>query len=144
MNREKHYKLLEQMYGQAPIHSFYLDISLKVEDHKSTVTLPVRKEFCHAGAAVHGSVYFKLLDDAAYFAVQSVVHDYFIVTTQFDIQLLRPVTSGTLIAIGEAHFIANNLFAATAELRDEKGRLIAKGQGQFMKSKMALEDVFSN
>lgn len=144
MNKEEHYHLLEEMYGKAPIHSFYQDIQLSVSENKAQVTLPMRKEFCHAGMAVHGSVYFKMLDDAAYFAVQSVVHDYFIVTTQFDIQLLRPVMDGYLTAKGSAHFVAKNLFAATAELFDEKGRLIAKGQGQFMKSKMALEQVFTN
>ncbi len=46
------------------------------------------------------SVYFKALDDAAFFAANSVVEDVFVLTTNFNIQLLRTVTEGTLIATG--------------------------------------------
>lgn len=141
MSKEKHFKKLLDIYDIAPIHSFYKDIKLEVRELEATITLPVQSTFFHGGLAVHGSVYFKLLDDAAYFAVQSEVEDYFIVTTQFDIQLLRPVNSGILRAEGKAYFIAQNLFAGSAEIYDDKDRLIAKGQGQFMKSKLPLSKV---
>ena len=36
---------------------------------------------------MHGSVYFKALDDAAYFAVSSLVTDYLLVTVSFNLHL---------------------------------------------------------
>ena len=35
--------------------------------------MPIKKDYFHALEAIHGSVYFKILDDAAFFAAQSVV-----------------------------------------------------------------------
>ncbi|MFT5822943.1 MAG: hypothetical protein ACI8ZM_004200 [Crocinitomix sp.] len=136
-----HFEQLIKMYAKAPIHDFYKNITLEVADKKSTVTLPITSNFFHAGMSTHGSVYFKLLDDAAYFACQSVIEDYFIVTTNFNISLLRPITKGTITAIGEMDFTSKQLFTATAELFDERGRLCGKGQGQFMKSKLQLSAI---
>ncbi|NOQ75045.1 MAG: hotdog fold thioesterase [Crocinitomix sp.] len=136
-----HFDRLIKMYAKAPIHTFYKDITLEVTDKESTVTLPIRPDFFHGGMSTHGSVYFKLLDDAAYFACQSVIEDYFIVTTNFNISLLRPITKGTVTAIGKMDFNSQQLFTAAAELFDERGRLCGKGQGQFMKSKLSLSAV---
>lgn len=38
-------------------------------DGEAEVSIEVGRELFHASGAVHGSVYFKLLDDAAFFAV---------------------------------------------------------------------------
>ena len=136
-----HFDRLIKMYGKAPIHDFYKNIELKVAENESSVTLPISPRFFHGGMSTHGSVYFKLLDDAAYFACQSIIEDFFIVTTNFNISLLRPITSGTITAIGKVDFTSQQLFTATAELFDERGRLCGKGQGQFMKSKLPLSAV---
>jgi uncharacterized protein (TIGR00369 family) len=136
-----HFERLIKMYAKAPIHTFYKEIKLSVEENKGTITLPITPNFFHGGMSTHGSVYFKLLDDAAYFACQSVIEDYFIVTTNFNISLLRPITKGKIMAIGKMDFASQQLFTATAELFDERGRLCGKGQGQFMKSKLSLSAV---
>ncbi len=136
-----HFERLIKMYAKAPIHNFYKNIDLKVEANKSSVSLPITPDFFHGGMSTHGSVYFKLLDDAAYFACQSVIEDFFIVTTNFNVNLLRPITKGTVTAIGQMDFSSKQLFTATAELFDERGRLCGKGQGQFMKSKLPLSAV---
>lgn len=136
-----HYERLLKMYARAPIHDFYKGIEMVIEPKKSTITLPIDARFFHGGMATHGSVYFKLLDDAAYFACQSEIDDFFIVTTSFNINLLRPITKGIIKAVGEVDFMSLNLFTASAKLYDEKGRLCGTGQGQFMKSRMALESV---
>jgi acyl-coenzyme A thioesterase PaaI-like protein len=50
------------------------DLSSKTDS--SGVVLPHH----HSIHAVHGSVYFKALDDAAFFAVNSLVEDVFVLT----------------------------------------------------------------
>lgn len=136
-----HFERLRNMYAKAPIHNFYENIALEIEPGKSTVTLLIKTDYFHGGMSTHGSVYFKLLDDAAYFACQSEIEDYFIVTTNFNVNLLRPITKGTIKAIGEVDFVSQHLFTAGARLYDERGRLCGTGQGQFMKSKLALSAV---
>jgi len=136
-----HFDRLIKIYAKAPIHNFYKGIELVVEENKSTVILPITPNFFQGGMSTHGSVYFKLLDDAAYFACQSVIEDFFIVTTNFNISLLRPINKGNITAIGKVDFTSQQLFTATAELFDARGRLCGKGQGQFMKSKLPLSAV---
>lgn len=136
-----HFQRLEQMYARAPIHEFYEGIRIKVEEKKTEIQLNIDRRYHHAGNFAHGSVYFKMLDDTCYFACQSVVTDFFLVTSSFNIHLLRPIFTGVIVARGNVEHQSQNLFTASALLFDEAGKLLGSGQGQFLKSKMRLEDV---
>ncbi|WP_298221104.1 PaaI family thioesterase [Flavobacterium sp.] len=137
----EHHRKLERMYLSAPVNTeIYNGITLKVSDEKAELTLKVEDKYFHAAYAIHGSVYFKMLDDAAFFAVNSIVKDVFVYTVSFNIQLLRPVTNGLIKAVGEVKFKSKNLFIADSILYDEKGREVGRGSGNFMKSKMELTE----
>ncbi|WP_309642613.1 PaaI family thioesterase [Flavobacterium sp.] len=136
-----HYQKLERMYLSAPVNTeIYNGITIEVSDEKAQLTLKVQDKFFHAAHAIHGSVYFKMLDDAAFFAVNSIVKDVFVYTVSFNIQLLRPVSNGLIKAVGEVKFKSKNLFIADAILYDEKGRAVGRGSGNFMKSKIELTE----
>lgn len=138
---EKHFKKLENMYHFGPINQeLYKGVQLTVGQERAEIIQPVDSKFFHAGQSLHGSVYFKLLDDAAYFAVQSTIHDAFIYTTTFNIQILRPVKTGTIKAIGKVTFKSKNLFIADAVLYNEKNQEVARGSGTFMKSQLPLDE----
>ena len=119
----------------------YFKPSIAIGDGEAEIRIEVDPKFFHAAGAVHGTVYFKALDDAAFFAANSVVEDVFVLTTNFNIQLLRPVTEGTLIAKGTLVSETKSLLIADAELRDHRDRLVGRGTGSFMKSRMQLKDV---
>ena len=72
----EHYTALERMYLSAPINSFYSP-EIWISHGEAEIAIPVKPEFFHAAAAVHGSVYFKLLDDAAFFAANSLIDEHF-------------------------------------------------------------------
>jgi uncharacterized protein (TIGR00369 family) len=137
MDREEHYRKLERMYGRAPINEFFRP-TLKVTEGRAEITLEADQRLHHAAHAVHGSVYFKMLDDAAFFAVNSAVTDYFVLTVQFDIHLMRPVVDGRIRAVGRLVNPSRRLYVAESELFDERERLLARGSGSFMPSRMAL------
>ena len=138
----EHFERLIRMYDAAPIHNFYEGIKLSMEENKARIELEMTDDrYFHAGMSTHGSVYFKLLDDAAYFACQSMIKDNFIVTTAFNTQLLRPILGGKIYAEGIMEFESSQMFSATSKLFDEKGRLCGTGHGQFLKSKVPLEAV---
>ena len=136
---ENHFRKLERMYLSAPINSgFYHGITLVISAEKAELSLNIEPKFFHAANAIHGSVYFKMLDDAAFFAVNSIVRDIFVYTVSFNIQLLRPVTKGIIKATGELKFKSENLFIADSTLLDENNKLVGRGTGNFMKSKISL------
>jgi len=92
----------------------------------------------HAAHAAHGVVYFKVLDDAAFFAVQSLVTDVFVLTVQFTLYLLAPVVDGEIVASGKVVHESKRLFLAEATV-EAGGRTIARGNGSFMRSAIRLE-----
>ncbi|WP_237144858.1 PaaI family thioesterase [Pontibacter pamirensis] len=62
----------------------------------------------------------------------------FYVTSSFQLNLLRPVNGGTLKAVGTLRSISKNLFVAEATLYNERGKEVASGTGQFMRTTQPL------
>jgi uncharacterized protein (TIGR00369 family) len=133
----EHFRKLERMYHAAPINAYFQPV-LTVADGEAEVAIRVRPEFFHAAAAVHGSVYFKALDDAAFFAVNSVVTDVFVLTVSYNVYLTRPISEGNLRAKARVVHRSRQLFLADAELFDDRSRQIARGSGSFMRSAIPL------
>ena len=142
MNKKEHYLQLENMYLAAPINKIY-GPTIAIEECRAEITITVKEDFYHAANAVHGSVYFKMLDDAAFFAVNSIVEDVFVLTGTFETKLLRPITKGKIVAKGILTSNWGNKFEAEAELFNEKGKLVATGKGTFIKSKILLASIDS-
>lgn len=138
MNSE-HFEKLRNMYLRTNINTKIYDTTeCKIESGKATISLMISEKYFHALGAIHGSVYFKLLDDASFFAVNSLVEDAFVLTTSFNINLVRPANRGRITAIGEVRFKSKHLFAAESTLYDSAGKEIAFGTGNFVKSKFGL------
>ena len=133
----EHYRKLERMYLSAPVNDFFRP-TIEIEQGRAVITNPVRKELFHAAGAVHGSAYFKVLDDAAWFAVNSLVTDVFVLTTTFTTYLTRPVTSGTLTSIGEVVNEGRTQWLAQAIVYDDENHEVGRGSGTFVKSRNPL------
>ncbi len=137
MSNETHYRKLERMYASAPINEYFRPV-LRVSEGHADVEIAVRPEFFHAAHAVHGSVYFKALDDAAFFAVSSLVPDVFVLTVTFNVYLTRSISEGTFIAAGRVVHRSRQLFIAEAELVDGQSKQLGRGSGSFMRSAIPL------
>ncbi|WP_435197077.1 PaaI family thioesterase [Natronomonas sp. EA1] len=134
-----HFEKLERMYLDAPTNDHY-DADISIEEGRAEVTVPVSEKHHHAANAVHGSVYFKALDDAAFFAANSLVEDVFVLTTNFNIHLTRPVSAGHIHAVGEVVNDHPRQLIAEAVAHDDEGNQLARGSGTFAKSSMALDE----
>jgi len=136
-----HYKKLENMYLAANVNTMIFDTTTcTISNGAAEIGLTVSEKYFRGLGAMHGSVYFKLLDDAAFFAVNSIVTDAFVLTTSFNINIIRPVNKGKIRAVGKVRFKSRQLFAAEAILYNENGKEIAFGTGNFSKSKMELTE----
>lgn len=134
---EEHFRKLERMYNTAPINDFFRP-DIKVSQGRAEVRVQVRRDFFHAAGAAHGAVYFKMLDDAAWFAVNSLVTDAFVLTVDFTVNLTRPFNRGLITSIGEVPHHGGGTFVGQSKLLDEKGRVLGMGRGVFIKGKKPL------
>ena len=133
----EHCRKLEQLYLAAPINAFYSP-EIWISQGETDITIRVKPEFFHAADAVHGSVYFKLLDDAAFFAVNSLIDEYFALTASFTTYLLRPISEGIMKASGKVVYAGARSFIAESVVTDGEGNDIARGSGSFVTSKIKL------
>ena len=140
MSKEEHFRKLEKIFHEGPVNKIFKPV-LKVGYQTAVVEMAVRPDYFHAGNAMHGAFYFKMLDDAAFFAANSVVEDVLLLTSSFNIHFLRPVNSGKIKAVGNLKFISKNLLMAEAQLLNDRDKEIGFGTGTFMKSKVLLEEM---
>jgi acyl-coenzyme A thioesterase PaaI-like protein len=84
-------------------------------------------------------VYFRALDDAAFFAVNSRVREVLVLTVSFTVHFARPVASGELRAVGRLLHGSGRLFLAEADLLDGAGTFLGHGSGVFTRSAIPLD-----
>jgi uncharacterized protein (TIGR00369 family) len=133
-----HFETLVAMYDRAPINKWFRP-SLRIpEEGRAEIEMTVREDFYHAAGAIHGAVYFKALDDATFFAAQSLVTDCFLVTSSFQLYFLRPVSEGQLLARGQVVSRSKRLYVVEGVLLDSRGKEVARGSGTFMPSSIQL------
>jgi uncharacterized protein (TIGR00369 family) len=132
-----HFQRLAAMYVNGPINQFFRP-AIHIDGGFAEVRMAVRPDMHHAAHAAHGAVYFKMLDDAAFFAVQSLVTDAFVVTVSFSVQLLAPVVDGEMIATGRVVHQSKRLYLADSVI-EVGGQQVARGNGSFMRSSVRLD-----
>ncbi len=133
-----HFETLITMFDNAPINKWFRPMLRIPEEGRAEIELLVREDFYHAAKAIHGAVYFKALDDATFFAAQSLVTDSFLVTSSFQLYFLRPVSDGNLLARGNVVSRSKRLYIAEGVLLDSRGKEVARGTGTFMPSSIQL------
>lgn len=134
-----HFRRLENMMHSAPMVKL-TGARVSIREGEAEITLPVRRKFFHAAGALHGALYFLALDNAAFFAVNSLVEDVFVLTASLTTYMTRPVTEGTLKAVGKVVSRGRTQFIAESVLYDADGREVGRANGIFVKSRTPLSD----
>jgi uncharacterized protein (TIGR00369 family) len=137
---ESHYQGLISMYAAAPINTIFKPC-LKISEGYSEILIDLDSKYHHSGGGVHGSVYFKMLDDAAFFAANSLESEFFLLTTSFTTYITRPVSSGQMRAVGKVVNQNRTQFIAESVVYDLEGREIGRGNGVFVRGKLRLADA---
>jgi uncharacterized protein (TIGR00369 family) len=135
---EEHYRRLERMYLAAPINAFFKP-SIQIGKGTAEIKVTVDSRFFHAAGAAHGSVYFKSLDDAAFFAVSSLMEDAFVLTSNFNLYFHAPVAAGVIRSVGKVVRGGGSSYLAEAVLYNDQNEEIARGSGTFVKSKIKFD-----
>ena len=136
-----HFRALERLYASAPINrTFRSTLGIEAEG-RARIDFTITPETHHAAGAAHGAVYFKMLDDAAFYAANTLITDRFLLTTSFNLHFTRPVRAGRVVAQGRWISGRRRVLVAEAWLTDEAGEMIGRGTGTFMRSHIGLSGL---
>ncbi len=136
-----HYRALETLYDSAPINRLFASELTITGRGRARIEFEIDERVYHAAGAAHGTVYFKMLDDAAFYAANSLVTDRFLLTTAFNLLFTRPLHAGPVIAEGRWVSGSRRVLIADARLIDAEGEETARGTGTFMRSRIPLADL---
>lgn len=136
-----HWRALERLYRAAPINSLFASRLEIVEEGAARIRFLIEPGCFHAAGAAHGTIYFKMLDDAAFYAANTLVTDRFLLTTSFNLHFSKPVRGGEVVA--EGHWVSGRKRVLVAESRlvDAEGEEIGRGTGTFMRSRIPLSSL---
>jgi uncharacterized protein (TIGR00369 family) len=138
---EAHLRALESLYRHAPINRLFESEIEIAEQGFARIRFNVSEEAFHAAGAAHGTLYFKMMDDAAFYACNSMVTDRFLLTTAFNLNFTRPLRAGPVIAEGRWASGKRRVFVGDARLIDPDGEEAARGTGTFMRSHIPLTSL---
>lgn len=138
---EAHWRALEALYRHAPVNSLFRSSLEIVEEGFARISFDVTRDHFHAAGAAHGTIYFKMMDDAAFYACNSLVTDRFLLTTAFNLNFTRPLKGGPVVAEGRWASGRRRVFVAEARLIDADGEEAGRGTGTFMRSHIPLSSL---
>ena len=136
-----HYRALESLYRRAPVNRLFQSELEIVDEGFARIRFEVEEGVYHAAGAAHGTIYFKMLDDAAFYACNSLVTDRFLLTTAFNLLFTRPLKAGPVVAEGRWASGKRRVYVADARLIDSSGEEAARGTGTFMRSHIPLSSL---
>ena len=136
-----HWRALERLYRAAPINALFASSLEITEAGAATIRFAIDASCHHAAGAAHGTIYFKMLDDAAFYAANTLVSDRFLLTTSFNLHFSKPVRSGEIIAEGRWVSGRRRVLVAESRLVDAEGDEIGRGTGTFMRSRIPLSSL---
>ena len=139
--QEAHLRSLEALYDSAPVNRLFPSRMILPEPGRSEITFTVASSSFHAANAAHGTLYFKMLDDAAFYAANGLVSDRFLLTTAFNLHFTKPLREGEARAEGRWISGKRRIFVAEARIVDSAGDECARGTGTFMRSHIALSGL---
>jgi uncharacterized protein (TIGR00369 family) len=139
--QDAHLRALESLYNSAPINTLFRSQIVLAEAGRSEIRFMVERDSFHAAGAAHGTLYFKMLDDAAFYAANGLVSDRFLLTTAFNLHFTKPMRSGEARAEGRWISGKRRVFVAEARIVDAEGEECARGTGTFMRSHIALSGL---
>lgn len=138
---QQHYRALERLYASAPVNAKFASKLSIAGEGRSRLIFTITEADYHAAGAAHGTVYFKMLDDAAFYAANTLATDRFLLTTSFNLHFTKPVRSGEVVAEGRWVSGKRRVFVAESRLVDAEGEEIGRGTGTFMRSRIALSSL---
>lgn len=135
-----HFEKLERMYLSLKFNRL-IKPAIHISAGKAQIVIPIQEQFCNSVGSIQSSICFKLLEDTALLAVNSIVDNDLVLTENFNLYLTHPIATGELIARGHYLNKLGNQYLAEAVVVDSENKEICRGSGVFVKGRMSLSSV---
>ncbi len=126
-------ELKKILYKRIP---YYSTLGLKLQeigDGRATFEILIREELTQNGM-VHGGVIASIIDSSCACAAISLVYpDGYITTIDLQVEFLKSVTKGVLIAKAKCMKAGRNIFFCKAKVWDSEDKLISTGSSQLIR-----------
>lgn len=131
--RQFHLERLERQYLAAP-YIQYLDPGISIVEGETDIVVPLRMELQDPSGRLRSSVCIEVMNDAATYAVYSLVGSGEVHTASFSVSLTGACPSGDLLARGCFVGMSGSRYLAESILVDSEGREIGRAEGAFVLS----------
>lgn len=138
---EAHFRRLEALYRSAPVNRQFESQIEILASGRARIRFKVDETSFHAAGAAHGTLYFKMLDDAAFYAANSLTSDRFLLTTAFNLHFTRPMRAGEAVAEGRWISGRRRVMIADTHIIGPDGEEAARGTGTFIRSHISLSSL---
>ncbi|MFX1569832.1 MAG: PaaI family thioesterase [Promethearchaeota archaeon] len=125
--------LIKFLYEKIPYYSTLGFELQEIADGKAIFEIEIREELTQNGM-IHGGVLASLVDSTCGCAALSLIlPDGYITTIDLQVEFLKSVTEGRLIAKAKCLKSGKNIFFCKAKVWNEKGELICTGSSQLLR-----------
>ena len=121
-------------YLKHPMHH-NLNMNVELGNKSATIQLTIHDSIINLVGIVHGAIYFKLIDDACFFAALSAKKSNFVATSNMTIHYLTPASEGVLIAHAKMITKQGRKYLCECDIKDKEGTIYAYGSGSFVEPK---------
>ena len=125
------HKLLLKKYLNHPMHKG-LNLNVTMSQGVATVEMTVSPEICNLVGILHGNYYFKIMDDACFFAALSLNKHEFVATANFNIHYFSPASKGQLIASAQVVHARGTKYVCECTIVDKEQKKYGCGSGLFI------------
>ncbi|MDM5338555.1 PaaI family thioesterase [Fictibacillus enclensis] len=124
---------IEEIYQKFQQNPFFSHIGFEIvqfEEQQIRIKLDVREYLHNINGTLHGGVYATMLDNIMGMVTRSAAKAK-VVTLHLSIQFLASISSGEIFAEATIQEQGYKLAFTEGEIKDEHGKLLAKGMGTF-------------
>lgn len=122
------------VFGEVPFIKLIGMQLVEMNDGKAVLSLEMRDELRQPHGVMHGGATASLIDTATAFAVISVLaEDEKATTVDLTVHYLRPVAIGAVTCTAKIVRAGRRLLTVSAEVENEKGKLIATALSTYSK-----------
>ena len=132
---------LEDIIAEYLKHPMHHNLNMNVElgKNSATITMTIHDSVINLVGILHGAIYFKLIDDACFFAALSAQESSFVATSNMTIHYLKPASKGVLIAHAKMITKQGRKYLCECEIKDEEGTIYTYGSGSFIEPKKSYD-----
>jgi uncharacterized protein (TIGR00369 family) len=125
--------IIKFLYEKIPYYSTLGFELQEIADGRAIFEIEIRKELTQNGM-IHGGVLASLVDSTCGCAALSLIFpEGYITTIDLQVEFLKPVTKGRLVAKAKCIKSGKNIFFCKAKVWDEKRELVCTGSSQLLR-----------